>query len=429
LSAGHGHGHGATSGPKPSRSAASTTGCAAAPIAGVPGVTAQSIKIGFAVPTLGALALVVNIGNPEQDVDAVLAAMTRAKLLPICGRTITPDFRSFSVLDPSQSRAVCDGFADDKVFAVVSLFAFAGAECVTQEKHLPLLDAGNALTESQFAASPLLFSDDPPLEAQIRNAAYWAVRSGALNGKSIGVYYNENGPGGADPPGNVVKDDLIDVLARLGHPVKDVVVSSTSLSSTNPLASDPTDSIAVRKFKADHIQVVFPMEFSSNFFQQAGLQGFHPQWMVYGNAMVDDATTDSYPASFDGARGLSFDHIGEVKSGVKASAPTRRCFGYYVQAGHSAPGTESASGQTLRQVCDPLDTLVHAFAVAGRALDAHSLIAGMQSIQNLDESYYSPQSFSATKHWGATQNATEKWSSGCKCWTLAGAWRPVYWQP
>lgn len=418
-------------GPTPVSSATrSTAPCATSALNGVQGVTADTIKIGFAVPTLGALALVVSIGNPQQDVEAVLAGMKRRGLLPICGRTITPVFRSFSVLDPSQSRAVCDGFADqDKVFAVVSLFAFAGASCVTQEKHLPLLDSGNALTESQFVASPLLFSDDPPLEAQIRDAAYWAVRSGALNGKSIGVYYNANGPGGADPPGRIVKNDLIDVLARLGHPVKDVVVSTTSLSASNPLASDPTDSVAVRKFKADHIQVVFPMEFSSNFFQQAGLQKYHAQWMVYGTAMVNDATTSSYPDDFSGARGLSFDHVGEVKSGVAVSAQTHRCLAYDAQAGHSAPGPESAAGQTLRETCDPLRTLVAALSFAGRALNNRSFIAGMQAVRGLKASYYSPQSFTADKHWGATQNVAEQWSSGCSCWRVAGRWQPLWWQP
>src|SRR5947207_13450937 len=107
--------------------------------------------------------------------------MRKAKLLPICGRDIAPVYRKFDVLDPSQSRAACVGFADeDKVFAVVTLFGFSGAECVTVEKKLFLLDAGNALTEPDYRASPLLFWEDAPLEPTKDAMTSWSIHADVI---------------------------------------------------------------------------------------------------------------------------------------------------------------------------------------------------------------------------------------------------------
>ena len=409
----------------------STDGCAGLSASGVQGVTAKSIKIGFALPDLGVLAAAVNIGNPQADINAALQGLRKEGRLPVCGRDIVPVYQTFNVLDPSQSRAACDTFTDqDHVFAVVALFAFAASECVTEEKKTFLLDAGQTETLSEMATTPLLFTSDPPIDAQIRDFAYWAAESGRLNGKSIGVYYNQNGPGGTAPPGQYIQQDLIDTLAKLGHPVKDVVVSTTAENSSAPTAADPTDTVAVEKFKADGIQVVFPMEDSANFFQQAQAQNYHAQWLVFSSAMASDATTNTYPNSLDGALGLLWEQVGAAQSGIPPDAQTQLCERWYTEAGNgSPPQRDSAAELTLRESCDPLDLLVRALQAAANNLNYSTLISGMFTIASVPQAYYANQTFRPGKQWGAAQNVVEQWHASCTCWKFAQPFTPLYWNP
>ena len=415
----------------PAASAAATDGCSGLSASGQQGVTAKTIKIGFALPNLGVLSAAVNIGNPQADIDAALKGMRKSGRLPVCGRDIVPVYQTFNVLDPSQSRAACDTFADqDQVFAVVSLFGFAASQCVTQEKKVFLLDAGQTETLSEMASTPLLFTSDPPIDAQILDFAYWAASSGNLNGKTIGVYYNQNGPGGTAPPGALIQQDLINALAKLGHPVKDVVVSTTAENSSAPTAADPTDTVAVEKFKADGIQVVFPMEDSANFFQQAQAQNYHAQWLVFSSAMASDATTNTYPNSLEGALGLLWEQVGAAQSGIAPNAQTQLCERWYTEAGNgSPPQRDSAAELTLRESCDPLDLLVRALQAAGNNLTYSTLISGMFTISNVPQAYYANQTFRSGKQWGAAQNVVEQWHSSCSCWKFAQPFTPLYWNP
>lgn len=405
-----------------------TGGCAGLLGKGVQGVTDKAVKIGFALPDLGVLAAAVPVGDQRAHVEAILAGMRKAKLLPVCGRDIAPVYRKYDVLDPAQSRAACVGFADeDRVFGVVSLFGFSGAECVTVEKRLVLLDSGDALRESQYQASPLLFSENPPIDPSMRAMAYWAIRSGVLNGKKIGVYYNTNGPGGTTPPGDIVKRELIDVLTRAGYKPDVVVASDTSLSAANVSQGDPNDSVAVQRFKAAGVQVVFPMNWVSNFFRQAELQGYKAQWIGYGVAMVSDATTNTFPPNtFDGAVGLAFAHTGEDSSNAPLTAEQKTCLGYWTAAGNRELRRDDTEAMTIREACDPIDLIVRALRVAGNEVTPARFVAAMETIRDVPMAYYADQTFGPGKHYGAGTNVPQRWSAACTCWRLAGPWSPLY---
>lgn len=408
--------------------------CAGLTAPGVQGVTDKAIRVGFALADLGALAALYPVGNGQADTDAALAGMRRDGLLPVCGRDIVPIYRKFNVLDPSASRAACDAFADqDHVFAVLTPGVFAADQCLTQEKRIFLMDAGSPAggSTADYSATPLLFSEAPPGDVELRDLAYWAASSGVLNGESIGVYCDVNGPGAFAPPCSQVQANVIDVLAKLGHPVKDVYKSNAeNVSITTAPTQD--DGLAVQKFKSDGIQVVFPLFFTSDFFSQARSQGYQAQWIVVGVPMINDAVTGSYPASLEGALGVSYAHIGEEKSGVGPDADAQRCFRYFTQAGNGpAPDPESASGQVIRELCDPLIAFVAGLRAAGNNLTSPSLVAGMETVQNLGLSYYPPQTYGPGKHWGANQHVIEQWHADCRCWKLYGSrpWTLMSWRP
>ena len=400
--------------------------CAAVQQPGVQGVTEDKIKIGFAVPDLGVLAALIEVGDIEKYTRDVLTSLEAEGRLPVCGRSIDPVFRTYDVLDPAQSRSACAGFADeDKVFAVMALFAFAAADCVAIEKGLVMFDAGQALTEPSYAKTPLLFAAQPPIERQLRAYSSWVVEDGIAPGKKTGVYYVRNGPGGSAPPGDAVEKNLIAELKRLGHPV-DVVVATDGCGAY--ACADPNDNLALQRFQSEGVEVVYMMNYKATLIQRAEAQGYRPRWVLLGTAMASDATTGNVPpANFDGSLGMLFEHVGEELAGVPLSAEEQRCWGWWESQGNERPPSrDAATGQSLRQVCDQLDILTRALAGAGGNLTSQTMVTGMEGIRDLPMAYQATLSFLPGKHWGAASNLIVRWHADCECWKATGGFRPLY---
>ena len=355
----------------------------------------------------------------------MLASYEAEGQLPICGRRIDPVFRTYDVLNPAQSRAACVGFADeDHVFGVMALFAFSAADCVSREKGLFMFDAGQALTEPSYAASNLLFAAQPPIERQLRAFASWVVESGIAPGRRTGVYYVRNGPGGSAPPGEAVESSLIDELERLGHPV-DVVVATDGCGAY--ACPDPNDGLALQRFQTEGVEVVYMMNYKATIIQRAEVQGYRPQWVLLGTAMASDATTGDVPASFDGAAGLLFEHVGEELAGVAPSVEEAQCFARWESQGNARPASrDAATGQSLRQVCDEIDILARALAGAGGNLTPQTMVAGMETISGVPMAYQATLAFIPGKHWGSSQNLVVGWHADCGCWRSNGGFTPLY---
>lgn len=416
---------GAGTGGAPGATAAGGDLCAAVQARDVQGVSPEKIRIGFAVPDLGALALLVDIGDIEDFTLRLLAAYRSQGKLPVCGRDIEPVFRTYDVLNPATSRAACVRLADeDRVFAVMSLFAFSAADCVTREKGLLLYDAGQSLTEPAYAASPLLFAAQPPIERQLRAYAAWVVRSGQIAGKKTGLYYVRNGPGGTAPPGRAVERALIAELKALGHPIAEVV--ATDGCGTFGCV-DPNDDLAIQRFRSAGVEVVLLMNYKASIIQRSDQQGFRPGWALLGTAMASDATTGEVPASFDGARGLLFEHVGEQAAGIGPSAEEQRCHADLRAGGGATDGNrDSAAGQALRQVCDQIELLVRALTATGGNLDHQTLARGMETIRDLPMAYQADLTFRPDKHYGASTNLDVRWNKDCTCWRATGPFSPLF---
>jgi hypothetical protein len=416
-------GAGATSPAAGAKAAPATTGgCAGTASTTTQGVTAKSVKIGFAIPDISALGAVFGEQVDPKDmpghIRAVLAGMRKDGRLPICGRDIEAVFRTYNVLDPAASRSVCVGFADqDKVFAVIALFSFGAASCVTVEKKTVLLDLGSLLADADYAQSPLLFGTDPSIDRAYRSLANWILKTNLANGKTIGLYYNSAGR-------DLVKKNIIDVLAAGGHPVNVEVSTDAAATST---AADPNDSVAIQRFRAGGVDLAIPLSGSSNFYRQAQLQAYKAQWAVEGVALASDATTKQYePNTFDGALGLLFDHVGEESSGIPLTKEADTCYRYWREAGGTVPPRDYGEGQVIRESCDQINLVTKAMGVAGNNLTTTTLVLGMETIKDFPLSYYSDQTFVRGKHWGSVKNVIEQYHKDCTCWKVTGPFQPLY---
>jgi hypothetical protein len=400
--------------------------CDATQEPGVQGVNDTTLKVGFAVPDLGVLAALIEVGDIQEYTRSLIAALEAEGHFPVCGRTVEPVFRTYNVLDPAESRSACVGFADqDKVFAVMALFAFTAADCVAREKGLFMFDAGQALTEPMYAATPLLFAAQPPIERQLRAYSSWVVQDGIAPGKKTGLYYVRNGPGGTAPPGEAIEGNLIAELERLGHPI-DVVVATDGCGAY--ACPDPNDNLALQRFQSQGVEVVYMMNYKSTIIQRAEAQGYRPQWVLLGTAMASDATTGEVPPqNFDGALGLLFEHVGEELAGIPPSAEEEQCFARWESQGGARPEQrDSAVGQSLRQVCDQIELLARALTGAGANLTPQAMVAGMESVRDAKMAYQATLSFVPGKHWGSSENLVVRWYAECECWRSTGGFRPLF---
>jgi hypothetical protein len=415
------------------RSAASSgpaDACGAAKSSGVQGVTDTAIRIGFGVPDLSVFAAAgeaIDPGDIPKEINAILDGMRKDKRLPICGRDIQPFFRKYNVLQPEESRSACVGFTEqDKVFAVVTLYGFSAPDCVSREHRTFLLDSGNAVYDATYINNPLLFTTDPSIDALIRNQAHWLVKDGLLTGKKIGVYYNKQGAGGAIPPGRAVEQNFLDQLKKLGHPADVVVVTDRPALAAGQSGPDPNDKLAIQRFKQEGVQLV--AAYTGDLVTEAKLQGYKPQWTLFGTAQASDAVSSTRDTEyFDKALGILFDHVGEAAAGVPASPLEQRCFNYWTAAGGKLPKSRDyALGQTLREICDMSDLFTRALTAVGNNLTTPNMVAGMESIKSAPMAYYTPQTFGPGKHWGGSQHVIEQYHGDCKCWKTTGPFRPLF---
>jgi ABC-type branched-subunit amino acid transport system substrate-binding protein len=386
-------------------------------------VTDTTVKIGVGLVDIKAFEPVLGeqaaFGDQERHFQIHLDALRKQGVLPICGRDIVPVFRTYSILDPSQSRSVCQAFInDDQVFAVLTQFAFGDPNCVTQENKTVLIDHGLNTTLDNFAASGgRLYGLHPPLEEAWRIWGTWAATE-VIQGRTVGVYYN-NSQAGTDER---VKTGLIDVLRA--HGVDPVIATSDSnISATAALAADPNDLIAVQRFRAAGVQVV--MRINTAFAGEAQRQGYRPLYLQYGTG-AKDATSGNYdPAYMDGTLGVQWDQAGEAAGGEPLSDRAESCMKDLDEAGMARPHREWAESDGSLLACDLPDVLTTAMKAAGTNLTSDRLALGIQQIKNMPTSLVAPLTFGPDKHWGINEDRNNQYFGDCKCWKNIGPWRSL----
>ncbi|MGH2820079.1 MAG: ABC transporter substrate-binding protein, partial [Actinomycetota bacterium] len=362
----------------------------------------------------------VDPGDMRAHIEAILAGMRRDGRLPVCGRDIQPVFREYIVPNEASSRSVCTGFIDeDQVFAVVALFSFGAQDCVAIEKKTPLFDL--FASEENLARTPYLFGMSAPPEVAWRSVAHWLVETGVVKGKKIGVYHSTES--------DVVPDNLIATLKKLGHPVDVVVTTDTPGGST---VADPNDGVAIQRFKAEGVTLAIPADGGGNFYRQAETQDYHPQWAVQGVAQASDATTGNYPPDiFDGALALLFEHVGEEKAGIPMSAEEQVCYRYWEEASGERPGEQWkrdwGKGQTIRESCDQINLFTLALArVGNNPLTRDTFVLGVETIRDVPLAYYGDAVVTPDKHYMTSKNVQQRYFKKCACWHSSNKWVPLY---
>ena len=235
-------------------------------------VPTQVIKIGYAFPDLAAFAVLNKdfaIGDPALQAEAVVDGWRRDGLLPP-GIDIELVAAPYNIIDPQAKLGVCTSLAEDSdVFAVVSGISFTdGAECLATRYQVPVIDTDGAEPSLYERGAPWLFTLRPDHVTQLVNYGQWAIDSGALDGKRVGLYFETRLAEGV-----VAMRELFDQAG----------VNLVSVTETSGIGiGGAEDTLSIERFINEGVEVGLPVvggSSAANMYNFAEGQDYHPVYL------------------------------------------------------------------------------------------------------------------------------------------------------
>jgi ABC-type branched-subunit amino acid transport system substrate-binding protein len=388
---------------------------------------AQTIKIGFAWPDLSAFLAVsesYGIGDPEEQMLAVIEGWRQDGTLPINGVDIELVSQSFDALDPETKLAACQKFgAEDEVFAVLGGRIFTeGAECMATRFQTPVIDTDQASAAIMESAAPYMFTLKPDTTEAVTTFANWAIGRGSFEGKTIGLYWE----GGQDAAAEAFKQILTD---------NGLSVASEIQTGGPGTVGNEQDALAAQKFQADGVDLVIFFVGSSgmvNVLQTAADQGYTPDYLdlEWSSHMSDVAAAAYNQDQWAGVEGLSATRLGELPD---LSADAEACIANYEEfSGQTIdrePPEKSGEFSNILISCELGNILLEGIRGAtadGGELTQDSFIAAVEALDGLPgQGWINTISFSADDHTAPADLREVTWDTACPCWTASSDWMPI----
>jgi hypothetical protein len=403
-----------------------------------PGVTADSIKLGVVDLDSSDLAPVCPRcdNGPSKKGGAVLGliqAWTRDGLLPVNGRTITPEFRVSTVTSPEGQRNACVAQAQQiKPFLVVSGPGTGGAAlCMSDEFKMQVISSGGLTDETVLKrVAPRWIEVGPSTQRLLRNYARWADQNGLLRGHKVGIYSFET------DAGNAMVDAFRQELQTMGVGTAiDMRASGTQgLGSTS--GSDP---VAVQRFRAAGVDVAFLFTSALGFQNAAEAQAYRPKYpLVDTGYNFTDAVADIFvnPSAMDGNVGYTPKYWVWSKRNPATLAGNNTgayCIKAYSEYTHRTLDvfTNDAELRYILDVCSSMDVIRKSLELAGPNLTQQSFIQGLFQIRNMETSLFTSDTFGPTKLWGGDTAASAqfkkaRWQPSNDYWQVTSPYRAYY---
>jgi len=414
----------------PATTAAATT-AAPATTEAAPATTAaptpQTIKVGFAWPDLSAFLAVCqcySVGDPEEQMLAVLDGYRQSGILPVNGVDVELDSQSFDSLNTDSKLAACQKFgADDKVFAVLGGRIFTeGAQCVAQRFQTPVIDTDQAPAATITSAMPYMFTLKPDETEIVTAFANWAIGRGSFAGKKLGLYWE----GGHDDAANAFKKVLGDNGLSL--------TSEIQTSGGGSVGNDQ-DALAAQKFQADGVdEAIFFIGSSGviNFLKAATDQKYKPGYLDldWASHMNDVAAGGYDQTQWAGVEALSATRLGELPN---LSPNAEACIANYEKYSGKTidrnPPEKSGELSNILIACELGNILIEGLKGAtanGGELTKDSFVKAVEAINGLEgQGWINTISFSATDHTAAADVREVTWNTDCPCWKASSDWMPI----
>jgi ABC-type branched-subunit amino acid transport system substrate-binding protein len=388
---------------------------------------AQTIKVGFAWPDLSAFLAVCecySVGDPEEQMLAVLEAYHQDGTLPVNGVDVELVSESFDSLDTDSKLAVCQKFGgEDEVFAVLGGRIFTeGAECMGSRFQTPVIDTDQAPAATLESAAPYMFTLKPDETEIVSAFANWGIGRGSFEGKKIGLYWE----GGHDAAADAFKQILTD---------NGLSIASEIQTGGSGSVGNEQDALAAQKFQADGVDMVVFFVGSSgivNFLQAAADQNYTPGYLDldWASHMNDVAAGAYNQDQWTGVEALSTTRLGELP---ELSADAETCIANYEQFSGKTidrnPPEKSGEFSNILIACELGNILIEGLRGAtadGGELTKDSFIAAVEGIQDLPgQGWINTISFGADDHTAPADVREVTWDAACPCWTASSDWMPI----
>jgi hypothetical protein len=392
---------------------------------GSPAASTTPITIGVAVPDLSAFvkfSKAFGVGNPQQQAASVLAAWQNNGSVPVNGHPVKFVYKSYNIVDDSAKTAVCKTFAqDDHVFAVIGGQSFeTGAQCLTGQFHIPVLDLDSVPSSSYSQGSPDYFTLDTNQNVLYTDYIDWAVKTGLFKNQKLGMYIDQSVAESA----NAAKAEL----KKLGYSLTAQVTTNGAGVGSN------SDQLAMQKFRQAGVTVLIPFVGGSseiNALGYAAKQGYNIKVVDLDTSQhTTDVAAGAFPASlYNGTHALTFSSVGEKAAGLPETAAQTACVNDYntFSGSNVKRVSPEVSGEysNLLETCDMANLVLKGLQNAGNNLTTASFIAGLEKISNMPVASGGNVTFNTSDHWGIHQLRQVLWTDTCHCWKADGSWFPT----
>ena len=389
-----------------------------------PGVTDDAIEVGIVLLDLGGIGAFMpgadGLSPREQENGFQASIDAINEKGGINGRRIDPYYRTMDPVQADQMREVCIEMARDrKVFAVLNMAGFVGTAslCLTEEHGVPYVFFDGEPDEWYARSKGLMFSIPGSKSRVARNWVHELHRTGALQGKKIGVVSVD-----FETDELAVERSLLPTLAELGYEV----THRSHLARDLQTAASQTP-VEVQQMRVKGVEIVLltaGFTYAIPFVQEADAQMWRPVWTASdfaGNA--SNLATSGMPPSYENALGFTGYRTGEGRAGMPEPPADVECRRRYEELTGQQLDRNSGLYSTAMSTCNLVNVFAAGAERGGRALTRQGFSAGMQTIgtttlANAGFGSYRPGKFDAID-----QVRTVRWRANCRCWVPADDFR------
>ncbi|MEQ1873734.1 MAG: ABC transporter substrate-binding protein [Ilumatobacteraceae bacterium] len=382
----------------------------------------QIIKIGYAFPDLASFAVLNKdfaIGDPGLQAEAVVDGWRRDGLLPP-GIEIELVAAAYNIIDPQAKQGVCTQLAEDEdVFAVVSGISFTvGAECLATRYQIPVIDTDGGEPSLYERGAPWLFTLRPDTATQYVGYGQWAIDSGELDGKRVGMYFETK---------------IIEGVTAMRELFDAEGVNLVSVTETSGVGiGGAEDTISVERFIAEDVEVVLPLvggSSAANMYNFAEGQGYRPLYldMDYSEHTTDVAAKTNPDEQYDGVRAMSVSRVGERAGGIDNPGAEACIANYERYAAVDIPreGIESGEYSSILRTCDLFAVLLTGLTGAADDLTRENFVTALENGGTVELVGSGNGSFSADDHSFIDEFRTIQWDAACPCWKAISDFAPL----
>jgi len=392
-------------------------GCPAA--SGVTGVSNTQIKVAITLtnivgPAANSIFGIASPADQQKWYEAQLDDINKKG--GIACRKVVPTFYPTNPSDQNELQQRCLDIAQSGAFAEIDNGSYAiypQKHCFAQH-HIPFFGGYILFRDEIDSFYPYLFNISE-FDTVDKNAVFALKARGFFNippNEKIGFTYRN-----CDQP---LVDKWFQWFQQAGIPSSQLVTYNFGCPAVFATPSDIQ--AAVLKFKTANVtrmtahQIVGDF---ANFSNVAQNQGFHPQYGLPDESIIDVAYGSQAPNSDNiaGAIAIAQGRSGEERTpGAVPSSGTAKCNAIYAAHG-IAPVYKIPPGAGY--VCDQL-WMFQAAITNAPVFKAEALAAGLQRTRSLDFSYPGgPNDFSGLKQTTGGQFwRVAQFMAGCKCWQV-----------